>query len=507
MSYFGLLFIILNISSSFSKQLIFVHTHFRHGARAPLKLHDKKFDILNIEWDNPGELTPVGERMHYILGYRNRLRYIEDTYPNFLSQKYDPHEIRIWATTLNRTLMSVYSQLQGMYPISMDEKNKDMLTERQIELSVIPIDTEGNEKIENEMKKLGNYSLPNGIKLPPVYTINPSDLKVRMYDHPLCINKTKELKLNNIAISEKIINDTKKFNEIYGSKINKILNNSENYQLNFTEVESICDAYISEYTEDRDMPEFEKLSIDKEEFLEECFIIQGDSFRDQYFSDEENVFARVESSQLLQEISNYMKLRVDNDIGKLNNTIENDENELNNELYDPTDYSKPKMVMYSAHDTTLSTYEMFLLLALGFNKSLYIVPKYAAQITLEVTREDIEDLENNNLEYKNYNVEYYFNDKLVFSVPFDQYLEKIDAYAWDKTKIGKWCGYIVDDNDDKGNNFRFIILLIVFIAYLFISLSLIVLLIIINKNKAKKLSVDSDFIKDDKGENLPLTQF
>ena len=63
---------------------------------------------------NPGELTGVGQRMHYLLGMRNRHRYIE-TY-NFLSEKFDSHELLIYSTAFNRTILSAYAQLQGLYP-------------------------------------------------------------------------------------------------------------------------------------------------------------------------------------------------------------------------------------------------------------------------------------------------------------------------------------------------------------------------------------------------------
>ena len=52
--------------------------------------------------------------MHYILGLRNRLRYITKNY-NFLSEQYNPHEILAYSTPLNRTLMSITAQLQGLY--------------------------------------------------------------------------------------------------------------------------------------------------------------------------------------------------------------------------------------------------------------------------------------------------------------------------------------------------------------------------------------------------------
>ena len=52
--------------------------------------------------------------MYYLLGLRNRKKYIEEE--GFLSPRFDPHQMLIFTTTKNRTMISCYSQLQGLYP-------------------------------------------------------------------------------------------------------------------------------------------------------------------------------------------------------------------------------------------------------------------------------------------------------------------------------------------------------------------------------------------------------
>ena len=51
-------------------KLVFVLTHFRHGARAPQYYYDldNHLDYVFEKWERPGELTGVGQRMHYLLG-------------------------------------------------------------------------------------------------------------------------------------------------------------------------------------------------------------------------------------------------------------------------------------------------------------------------------------------------------------------------------------------------------------------------------------------------------
>ena len=122
----NLLYLFITISNIIlfkSEKLIFVQTFFRHGARAPIKLNNDSLDLLGVKWTNPGELTPIGKRMEYILGLYNRKRYITGKVP-FLSQKFDPHELVVYSSDINRTLLSVTSQLQGLYPASPELGDK-----------------------------------------------------------------------------------------------------------------------------------------------------------------------------------------------------------------------------------------------------------------------------------------------------------------------------------------------------------------------------------------------
>lgn len=87
---------------------------FRHGARAPYKLENP----LNFgsNWEIGAEqLTGLGERQQFLLGQKRRKEYIEDE--NFLPSIYEPGTIYAESTCTNRTIMSAYSHLYGMYPL------------------------------------------------------------------------------------------------------------------------------------------------------------------------------------------------------------------------------------------------------------------------------------------------------------------------------------------------------------------------------------------------------
>ena len=69
----------------------------RHGARAPIE--DRDIDKFSVA---EGMLTPEGMRQRYLLGRYSKERYTK-TY-DLLSEEYDPREIYVQSTNVNRTM-------------------------------------------------------------------------------------------------------------------------------------------------------------------------------------------------------------------------------------------------------------------------------------------------------------------------------------------------------------------------------------------------------------------
>ena len=206
--YFLLSLIVLLFSFSTinsDQKLIFVMTHFRHGARAPQNFYDqeKYLDYVKEHWDIPGELTGVGQRMHYLLGIRNRLRYVEKE--KFLSEKFDAHEILIYSSNLNRTMLSASSQLQGLYPQS--SKKGEILTEAQEKAAVPQVDVDCDE-INNEIKALNKSALPYYMTLAPVRMVNDNDKKMNVYDLKDCTEERDQVKKENRETIPEALNFT-----------------------------------------------------------------------------------------------------------------------------------------------------------------------------------------------------------------------------------------------------------------------------------------------------------
>ena len=70
-------------------------------------------DCFGQQWNGVKELTGVDFLQHFLVGYRNRIRYMNQT--KLLNFTYDPREVFLISTVTNRTLMSAYTQVQGLY--------------------------------------------------------------------------------------------------------------------------------------------------------------------------------------------------------------------------------------------------------------------------------------------------------------------------------------------------------------------------------------------------------
>ena len=229
-----------------------------------------------------------------------------------------------------------------------------------------------------------------------------------------------EVKAENLKNLKELQDFVEGFNTKYGERINKYFKTtSKKYDITF--IYDLCDAYVSDYTDRRDLSDFQNSGIDLEEFQEFCMEYMRMHFLYYFFGDEEKVLARLDSSKLMTEYIHYMKQRVDADINGINL----------DEKYN--DYSRPKMLLISGHDSTSSSDEAFMLYALGYNLTeKYKFPKFANQIALEVVKENDGTPKKS---YSDYKVNCYFNDDLLFNVTLDEFIKKIEAKVWSDEKI------------------------------------------------------------------------
>ena len=152
------------------------------------------------------------------------------------------------------------------------------------------------------------------------------------------------------------------------------INISSNKEYDIFELDDICDAFLSDYWDGRKMSDFKaKTGLNFDVLNEDCFELTKMDFLYCLYGDEEKVLAKVDSSAIMRELIYFMKRRIDADI-----TPENEDSNYK-------DYSRPKMLMRSGHDTTVSADLLLILKALGLNfKEIYIFPRYSSQLALEV---------------------------------------------------------------------------------------------------------------------------
>ena len=465
MNFIIYILLIYSIFSSYSdvgEKLIFVVTHFRHGARAPQNIDDNYNDLLGERWTNPGELTGMGQRMHYILGIRNRKRYVNDE--NFLSENFDPHEILIYSSSFNRTLISVSSQLQGLYPQSAEKG--ETLTDTQKSLSLPQVDC-SDSYIQNQMNLLGNNALPYKMMLAPIRMISHYERKIIVFDIEGCTEEREEIKKKNRESLQILKDFVNKFNDKFGSLLNNFLNDSsKKYEM--PDIDKICDAYISAYTDQREMTNFKNTNINLTDFENICFEYNGLNYYYHYAGDEKKVLPHVETSKIMAEFIYYMKRRIDADI----NGEKIEENFK--------DYSKPKMIMLSGHDSTLSAHEVFLIDALGLDYSYYRFPKFAAQMAFEVTRKT----DGPKSSYSDYTIHYIFNDEIIYNISVKDFIDKVEPHIWTSQQINDFCGFDEEDDDKKDNAKKtYKILMILFIIFTAILLATTIFLALKLKSK------------------------
>lgn len=113
-------------------EVVFVTVIYRHGDRTPVDVYPTDPYKDRSNWPvGFGQLTSRGKRMQYNLG-----RYLRNRYGALLGDEYDEKVIYVRSTDVDRTLMSAESNLAGLYP-----PKGDQLWKKDIPWQPIPVHT------------------------------------------------------------------------------------------------------------------------------------------------------------------------------------------------------------------------------------------------------------------------------------------------------------------------------------------------------------------------------
>ena len=431
---------------------LFVFELFRHGARGPFSLDSNNKDTFGEIWDNPEQLTNVGRRMHYILGYRNHKRYIEQL--EFLSKRFDPHELYLISSDINRTIESGICHLQGLYPPY--DKYAEKINDNQIKFLQPPINISQN--IQNKINELNNqkYPLPHLISSIPFHIYNDLERRFNLDESPDCFNTIRPIKEKNLNIKE-IKDIVKEFDINYKESFNLFLHQKGNYS--FPNIVTMCDQFTSDIIDGRNLSILIQHNINIHNFSDFCGRVADIDFIYYLYGDEKKEINEMSMSPMLSEMLTYLKNRINGDINK-----ENIDKNLNK-------FSNPKFIMISGHDTTISGLEIFI--NNTFNKSYnYIRPTFASSLFFEVYK-----INNSTSSFKDYEVHYIINDNLITKFNLYDFIYNIEKKLWNKKKIADFCKF------NSINDSRIIwIIILGIICFILLIIAIILLIKYMNQN-------------------------
>jgi len=414
MNFFLFYFIVVFINSKklneANEKLLFVWQHFRHGARQPYSSFDDKNwkDIFNENWKGYGELTPLGMRMHYLLGISTKKKYSE-----FL-KGFNPNQILLKSTDVNRTIISSYSSIQGLF----NNSNDFILNDKQIKIGIIP-NKNYSKDISNKIEIMGKDAVEGG------FGFYPNHIFPTNYDHQYQIFRKEEcpgiLKyLDEIRNSDEIKNlareVSEKINNTYGEYIFNFMNKSgveePEYLYNFDNLFDIADTFIADYFNGRELKYINDTKIKMEEFYNECLNI---SFIESYyrtFGLSPTKLLYISISPLFNSLFGYMDKIIELD--KNNNSDTNKSN-------------SPKFVQIAGHDNSLGLNDLFLKHEFGLDFERAV---YSHSHAYELWKNEIDN---------KYYIRYLVNQKQKFEIVYEEFKEKVKSKLYSSEKIEEIC--------------------------------------------------------------------
>ena len=415
---FIFLFLLLNIASP-KETIIFAFQVHRHGARAPYDGVKDGIDIYKENWTQIAELSEIGKRQLYLLGVKARKRYINQY--NLLSEKYNPQEIYIKSTDSNRTIESIYSFLQGLYPPG----SGPLLNNKIIENKNItyPPNLKYKNYFDDIIKEFNmslGQALPYQMSIEPIHLFYKPDHDSELYDSTYCYGFKEEYEL--LQRREEIFNF-----------VDNIMNETNNMFMDLEETKNKTFLYdywtLYKYMDgflcdDTDLRKFEFMKktygddiITKLRNYSKTFI-DMDYFGTN-FPESRREIGIVANSYTLHSLLNWMEIAKNGFEKKINKYI--------------------KYVIFSAHDSTIGALESFVRLV--FNKEMDSCT-FGDSRYFELYFDDDDN---------KYKVRYLKGDGTIkLTVDYNEFKDIINNRTWSDEKVGEFCQF--EDNIIKSKN-------------------------------------------------------
>ena len=452
--------IIISLSSLQAQQnqkLRWAFEIFRHGARTPYSGMTSDFeDCFGAKWQGLKELTGVGLRQHFLVGYRNRLKYVNET--QLIKGEYDPREVFIISTDSNRTIMSANAQVQGLYPPGTGPT----LYDNQTISAVPPIDM--NKEMIEERDKLNNDALPNRMNVIPVHSFFNADHFIQLQDKKVCPTTKNYYKKNQER--EEVVSFLNNMTIKYGKALKDALvheeDKKEDVLKDYTKAYYIFDTIISSYTEGVDLPNIggyseEELLNDSFKFFEYDLVGNG--------IDNDKDICLYSMSPIFDRLLKWMNLKIEKDIS-------------NDEFY--TAYDLPKFVMFSAHDSTCGAF-------MGFMHEVFKTPirypYFATNINLELYRKETGD---NIIKKEDYYIEYIINDESIKNISYIEFNETLNKRMKTMEEVNTFCGFNKKEEEQEEDDESVYIWIDVSLGVVSVILVVIIVMTIKKKKNTNK---------------------
>ena len=414
--YYYLILILSLIKNNSSEKILFAFQMNRHGARAPYLGVINGIDVYKERWTQIEELSDVGRRMLYLLGVKVRKRYIEKY--KLLSENYNPQEIYIKSTDSNRTIESIYSFLQGLYPAGTGPTINNKV------LNITNITYPPNKKYQNDFEDILNTfnmsddgsALPYQLSIQPVHLFYKPDHEIDLYDTRICFGHKKDYEERQrrkeiFDFVDKIMNETNNlFMELEETNNNTFLRD-------YWTLYKYMDGFLCDDTDRRSFEYMKnKYGIQIVDKLREYsnYFLDLDYFETN-FPEVASEIGIVSNSFTIHSLLNWMKIAINN--------YENNKNQY------------IKFVIYSAHDSTIGSMESFLRYA--FNSKMESC-SFADSRYFELYIDD----------NGNYKVRYLKGDNNIkLDITYEHFRDVSTEKTWSDEKVNEFCQF--DGNSDN----------------------------------------------------------
>ena len=409
-----ILLITLLIPISIQSELRWAFEIFRHGARSPYSgMNSSFFDCFGQQWLGLKELTGVGLRQHFLVGSRNRIKYMLEN--KLIKEKYDPREVFLISTDSNRTIMSANAQVQGLYPPGTGPT----LYPNQSESAIPPVIIDEIEEEREELDNNEDYAaLPHKMNIIPVHSFFNADHFIQLQDKKVCKPTNKYYQENQKR--KEVVDFLNNMTEKYGDSLKEKLvfeGGNRDVLKDYTKAYYIFDTIICRYTEGYPLPKLGSAS--DEELLNDSFkFFDLDLIGNGINNDSE--ICLYSMSPIFDRILKWINLKIEKD---------------KNGDFNYTNYDLPKFVMFSAHDSTCAVF-------MGFMRDIFGAetryPYFATNINLELYLDD-----------NKYYIEYIINDESILNITYNDFVGNLTQKMKTMDEVNKFCEFTKDEPEPE----------------------------------------------------------